>query len=150
MTAIIKATEKHLEATALLFDAYRVWYRLESDLARSRDFLRERIGRSESEIFLAIDEVTDEAVGFTQLYPYFSSTRMNRLWLLNDLFVRESHRGQGISLQLIDAAKDLARKTGALGINLETEKSNNVGNALYPRAGFKLYEKENFYFWLTN
>jgi len=150
VTKIIKATSNHLEATVLLFDAYRVWYRLESDLSGSRDFLKERIDRKESEIFLAIDPDTNEAVGFTQLYPYFSSTRMSRVWLLNDLFVRESHRGKGISVLLIEAAKKLARETGALGINLETEKSNEIGNTLYPRAGFKLYEKENFYFWLAN
>lgn len=150
MTKIIKATSEHLDATALLFDAYRVWYRLETDLEGSREFLQQRMEQNESEIFLAIDEDSGSAVGFTQLYPYFSSTRMSKLWLLNDLFVSKSHRGKGISLLLINAAKDLARKTGAIGLNLETEKSNIVGNALYPRAGFKRYEDENFYFWLAN
>ncbi len=150
MIKICKANLQHLDEMVSLFEAYRVWYRMESNPAAARKFLKERMDNKESEIFLAIDQDTGEAVGFTQLYPIFSSTRMGRVWLLNDLFVAADHRGRGISIQLIDAAKNLARETGAIGISLETEKSNVVGNTLYPRAEFKPQTEENFYFWLAN
>ncbi|HEX4374514.1 MAG TPA: GNAT family N-acetyltransferase [Puia sp.] len=59
----------------------------------------------------------------------------------------EEFRGKGISKQLIDAAKQLAKKTNAAWIMLETEKVNAVGNKLYPSSGFVLYDKNNFYCW---
>ena len=102
----------------------------------------------DSVIYVA--EIAEELVGFTQLYPIFSSTRMRRLWLLNDLFVHPAQRGQGLSLQLLDQAKKHCRETRACGVMLETEKSNTIGNRLYPRAGFQQNEGSNFYEWTNN
>lgn len=66
--------------------------------------------------------------------------------VLNDLFVNYDYRKKGISLGLIDQAKELVEKSGACGMYLETEKSNLVGNNLYPKAGFELNDS-NFYQW---
>ncbi len=134
-----------LQAVSQLFDAYRVWYRMQSDIEGAKNFLRERIANTESIIYGAFSE-EDEIAGFTQLYPLFSSTRMARLWLLNDLYVAEEYRGKGISIALIDRAKELARTTKAAGLILETETSNVIGNRLYPRTGFEL-DKHNHYYW---
>jgi GNAT superfamily N-acetyltransferase len=72
---------------------------------------------------------------------------MKKLWLLNDLFVDPSFRGQRISIDLIDVAKKLCRDSGACGMYLETARSNDIGNQLYPRAGFTLNADHNFYDW---
>ena len=74
---------------------------------------------------------------------------MRRVWLLNDLFVDENHRGSGVSLSLIENAKQLVRDTNAFAVFLETEKTNTIGNQLYPRAGFKLNEYSNYYEWIA-
>ena len=134
-----------LEALTDLFEAYRVWYRKEPDRDVARDFLRNRIERGESVIYLAVAD--DKAVGFTQLYPLFSSTRMKRVWLLNDLFVLDSYRGKGISKMLLERAKELAHQTDACEIMLETAKTNIIGNQLYPSAGFELGTDVNWYNW---
>lgn len=86
-------------------------------------------------------------VGFVQLFPIFSSTRMKRYWLLNDLFVNQNYRGKGFSKELLQAAKSLCKTSDACGILLETGKSNDVGNKLYTACGFELYESVNFYEW---
>ena len=83
---IFQATSQHIDQVVDLFDAYRVWYRKPSDKAAAKAFLLERIYAKESIIFVCENE-EKQLVGFTQLYPLFSSTRMKRLWLLNDLFV---------------------------------------------------------------
>ncbi len=143
----IREVEKNdLESLATLFDAYRVFYSKETDLTGSRNFLSERLHNEDSVVYVAENEA-GELTGFVQLYPLFSSVRMKRLWLLNDLFVDPVHRGKGISLKLIDRAKKLALETSACALLLETEKSNVIGNNLYPRAGFKLNETSNFYEW---
>ena len=142
---IRKAHIKDIDAVASLFDAYRVFYRKPSDIGGALAFLKDRLSHQDSIIFLA--EAEDKSiVGFTQLYPSYSSTKMKRLWILNDLYVDPSYRGQGISKQLIDQAKVHCKQTKAAGLLLETEKSNIIGNQLYPAVGFEL-ETNNFYFW---
>jgi len=142
---IRRATIEDINSLAALFDNYRVFYRKQTDLDAAEAFLKERLLNSDSIIFVAQQENT--LAGFTQLYPLFSSTRMKRIWLLNDLYVLPEFRGNGISHQLINAAKDLAIQSGAAGLLLETEKTNNIGNRLYPSAGFTLYNETNFYWW---
>ena len=80
---------------AVLFDAYRVFYKQESDIAGAERFLTERISNGQSVIYIARD--AGKAVGFTQLYPIYSSVSMKNAWLLNDLFVDEQERGKGIA-----------------------------------------------------
>jgi GNAT superfamily N-acetyltransferase len=144
---IQKATIADLEPLNDLFDQYRVFYKKVSDLEASAAFLRERIENNEAEIFIAWEG--EVATGFVQLFPIFSSTRMARLWVLNDLFVDPAHRGKGISKLLIDRAKQLCRDSNACGMYLETGKSNDIGNQLYPATDFELMDSVNFYEWTT-
>jgi len=142
---IVQATISDIDQLVPLFDAYRVFYRKESDLSRAKSFLTERIQNQESAVLIAYDGA--EAIGFTQLYPLFSSTRMVRTFLLNDLFVSPEYRGQGCSKLLIQAAKDYTVAHNGASLMLETEKSNVVGNNLYPSVGFTLDQDHNYYSW---
>lgn len=135
-----------VEQLAELFDSYRVWYGKKTDKVGAKNFLSERIKNNESTIYVC-ENSEAKLVGFVQLYPLFSSTRMKKLWLLNDLFVYADFRGQGVSIQLIERAKKLAKETTACGLILETEKSNTIGNNLYPKTGFELNTDSNFYEW---
>ena len=141
-----KATINDLNQLTELFNSYRVFYRKEADFNGAKAFIAERIENNESVIFVAEDE-TKELAGFVQLYPLFSSTRMKKLWLLNDLFVNPDFRSRGISIGLINKAKELVKETNACGMSLETEKTNIIGNKLYPKTGFILNEASNFYEW---
>ncbi|SHF19932.1 GNAT family N-acetyltransferase [Chryseobacterium takakiae] len=140
-----KATITDVYELAELFDQYRIFYHKNSDIPAAEKFLAERIKNKDSEIFVA--ENDGKLVGFVQLYPLFSSTRMKRYWLLNDLYVNESYRGNGYSKALIEEAKKMAKSSDACGILLETGKSNDIGNKLYPACGFEIYNEVNFYEW---
>lgn len=140
-----KAVMTDLPQLAELFDQYRVFYHKESDIPAAANFLQERLENKDSEIFVA--EENGSLTGFVQLYPIFSSTRMQRYWLLNDLYVNDNHRGKGYSKELIEESKELCRSSNACGILLETGKSNDIGNQLYPSCGFELYDSVNFYEW---
>lgn len=145
MRDIRKVIISDLPQLASLFDQYRVFYHKQSDIPAAENFIRERIENKDSEIFIA--EEDGILTGFVQLYPIFSSTRMQRYWLLNDLYVNENHRGKGFSKALIEESKDLCRSSKACGILLETGKGNDIGNQLYPACGFELYDSVNFYEW---
>lgn len=149
MLKIRKATIKDLNLVVELFDRYRVFYEKETDKEKAQEFLSDRLKLNDSEIFVA--EINNNyLVGFVQLYPLFSSTRMQRLWLLNDIFVDKGNRGNGISKQLIEASKEFCKQTNACGLILETAKTNIIGNELYPKVGFSLDEEHNYYSWDNN
>jgi len=143
---IRKATLKDIDRLTELFEAYRIFYKKLPDKESARAFLKARISNGESEIFIALHEDGD-MVGFVQLYPLFSSTKMKRLWLLNDLFVDPRFRGRGFSVKLIERSKQLCRETNACRLLLETAKTNYIGNNLYPKTGFTLDEDHNYYSW---
>ncbi len=140
------ATLQDLESLTLIFEKYRDFYKKQGDYEGAKSFLKERISNNQSVIYIA--EADGKTIGFTQLYPLFSSTRMKKLWLLNDLYVEEEYRQKGISIALIDKAKELCRETGACQLSLETSKTNMVGNNLYPKTDFQLDTEANFYYWV--
>lgn len=142
---IRKATLNDVDAVAELFDQYRTWYGKESNVTGAIEFLKARISKDESIVFIVVEG--DVMAGFTQLYPVFSSMRMQRQWLLNDLFVKDEYRGRGFSKALLEQAKELCRQTQACGFTLETAKSNNIGNKLYPAMGMELNTAFSFYNW---
>jgi len=146
MISIHRITIHDLDKLYPLFDAYRVFYEKDSDMEGAKNFLKERLKNNESVIYQAMDDAKN-VLGFIQLYPLFSSTRMSRLWLLNDLFVDPSARRQGIAKQLLERAKQHCQETKACGFFLETGVDNLEGNALYPAAGMTLNDDHNFYYW---
>jgi ribosomal protein S18 acetylase RimI-like enzyme len=137
---IITATPDHLEQLVPLFDAYRVFYNQPSDPNAARDFLRQRLLLRETVVFLALEGNT--ALGFTQLFPSFTSVGMKRLWILNDLYVVPESRGQRVGERLIERALQHAKASGAKGVVLETAHSNLSGQKLYERMGFSREDLE--------
>lgn len=140
---IIRANLSHVDAIAPLFDAYRVFYKQPSDLDASRNFIRERLTNDESIIALAIPSDQEETagsdvrgLGFTQLYPSFSSTTMKRLWILNDLFVAPEARKHGLGGALLDWAKDFALERGAKCLKLATQVENVTAQSVYHSHGY--------------
>lgn len=131
---ITHATPGDLDALSRLFDAYRQFHGQPSSLDAARDWLRNRLRFGESKVLVARQ---DEAiVGFAQLYPSFSSVRLGRSWIVNDLFVLPATRRQGIAHALLEAAADFARKEGAVAISLETARDNDAARAMYRAAGW--------------
>jgi ribosomal protein S18 acetylase RimI-like enzyme len=131
-----EATADDLPRLGALFDAYRVFYGQPPNPFAAQFFMGERLKRADSKIFLAVDNEKHQSVGFVQLYPTFSSVRVGRLWILNDIFVREDMRRTGIANALVDAAEIFARSTNAVGLTLMTAHTNAAAQALYRKRGF--------------
>ena len=117
-----------------LFNQFRVFYKKESDLGLAERFIRERLDNNESVIYVAMDG--DKPIGFTQLYPKYSSARAVKNWILNDLFVDAAYRKQGIGAKLIDQAAKFAKTSGSQFIQLETAVDNYSAQSLYEGLGF--------------
>ena len=122
-------TPKTVNEVALLFDEYRQFYGQPSNPSAAQKFLRERVAAGDSEILVAtFDNV---AVGFVQLYPSFSSVVMQRIWILNDLFVTVEYRKKGVATALLRSAKEFACKSGAARLVLATATDNSAAKKLY-------------------
>ena len=145
---IIQATTTELDKAAKLFDDYRVFYDQEPDLEGAKRFLNERMAGNESIIYLALDE-NNEALGFAQLYPSFTSVGMKKLWILNDLYVDLLHRKKGVAEALIERSKELSRSTGAAGLVLETQNENHPAQNLYTKTGWIKDNMHSNFFWKT-
>lgn len=127
---------QELERVVPLFDAYRQFYRQTSDPTGARAFLRARIAREESVIFLARDE-DGRARGFVQLYPTFSSVTLAARWILNDLYVAPEARRSGVGRALLERAREHAIESGANGLVLATAEDNRSAQALYESCGWR-------------
>jgi ribosomal protein S18 acetylase RimI-like enzyme len=126
-----------------LFDAYRQFYRQPSDPGRAERFLRERLERGESVIFLAFDG--GESAGFVQLYASFWSVAACRSWILNDLYVVPHFRGGGVGRALLERARAHAEATGAGGMSLATQRDNHTAQRLYESLGW-VRDEEFFHY----
>ena len=129
-----QATVADLESLVCLFDGYRQFYGQASDLTGARAFLMERFEHQQSTLFVAVED--EKVVGFTQLYPSFSSVGLSRLFILNDLFVSPDARGGGVGRALLQAACDYGRAVGAARLCLSTAVTNVAAQALYEIAGW--------------
>lgn len=63
---IVRATSDDVPDIATLFDAYRRFYHQKPKRSWSEEFLKRRLSRNESVIFLAL--MNERAVGFAQPY----------------------------------------------------------------------------------
>lgn len=126
------------DLVAPLFALYREFYGKRYDEAVAADFLRARLERDESVVLLA--ERHGDAVGFSQLYPGFSSVSAAPVWALNDLYVLEQARGSGAAQGLMDKAAQLAREAGAVALQLATAVDNARAQRLYEKQGYRVEE----------
>lgn len=134
-----QAVQADIEALVPLFDGYRQFYGRPSDIPAVREFLLARFNHGESTLFIAHEGNTP--VGFTQLYPSFSSVSLARVFVLNDLFVHEQARRKGVASKLMTAAIEFAKSLGAVRVSLSTATANESAQALYQSAGWKRDEQ---------
>lgn len=127
-----------------LFDKYRMFYNQPSDITLAQNFIQHRLDNNESIIFVALvkRDGIEIPVGFTQLYPVYSSVGAIKNWILNDLYVDAGFRKQGIGETLIKSAMEFAKKEGAKYIELSTATDNYTAQGLYIAIGFEKQEPD--------
>lgn len=123
-----------VDHVSILLDKYRQFYGEPSRPDESRRFLMDRMCLGETQTIIA--QISHVTVGFTQLFPSFSSVTLQRLWILNDLYVDEKFRGRGVGRRLLSAAADFGRRSGAKQLFIEGAVANTRARGLYEKFGF--------------
>jgi GNAT superfamily N-acetyltransferase len=139
--SVRQAVYSDIEDLAKLFDQYRVFQGMKSDLSAARSFLKARFDHGESVVFIAFENST--ALGFAQLYPSYSSTSLARVFILNDLFVHENGRRKGIASKLLAALESYAWSHEAVRVTLNVAIENTMGQQLYEAQG---WDKDSQFF----
>jgi GNAT superfamily N-acetyltransferase len=87
----------------------------------------------------------DQLVGLAHYLFHRSTTRINDVCYLNDLFTLPSVRGRGIGRQLILGVYAAARAAGSQRVYWQTQEANAAGRRLYDQVaaheGFIIYSQ---------
>jgi GNAT superfamily N-acetyltransferase len=128
-------TEAQLGALLPLIAAYQRFYEVEQiDEERNRAFFKRFLAPSEDGMLLGAWR-GGELVGYACLYWHFTSLVPAETVLMNDLFVVEASRGEGVGRALIEAGAAAGRERGAHHMEWATEPDNEAAQRLYDSIG---------------
>jgi GNAT superfamily N-acetyltransferase len=145
---VLRAYTRHLSLIVGLFDEYRQHNAQPPNPDGGRVFLAERLERRDSAIFFASEGSGSfqRALGFTQIYPSFSSVWLKRIWILNDLYVHPDCRRRGIAKALHDRARQHAVETKAHGLVFSSAGGTDAVRFLSDKLGYVHDEKVHHFF----
>ena len=90
-----------------------------------------------------------EAVGYVVVTVCFSLEFAGRYALVDELYVREAHRGRGIGARALEVAAEACRELDVSALRLEVDVTNMRGMAFYRRLGFALQERHMMSRWIA-
>ena len=89
-----------------------------------------------------------EAAGYLVLTFGFSLEFHGRDALVDELYVREAHRGAGLGTRLLHAIEEACRAAGIHALHLEVDHANPRAKALYHREGYRDHGRHLLTKWL--
>ncbi|QQZ09841.1 GNAT family N-acetyltransferase [Heyndrickxia vini] len=82
-----------------------------------------------------VAESEGKLVGFSTLYFTFSTTRVKKVAILNDLFVAPSMRGLKVGEQLFKESLAYTKANDYAAMSWQTAYDNLIGQSLYEKMG---------------
>jgi len=142
MIRIREAAGDDLPALGRLFDEYRQFYQLPTEVEGATGYIGARLAAGDSVVLVAADE-SEQLLGFTQLYPTWCSLLAGPVYVLYDLYVPPHARRRGVARTLLEAAAGRAKRDGKLRMTLSTARTNVNAQALYESLG---WERDNEFY----
>jgi GNAT superfamily N-acetyltransferase len=128
-------SRQQLEALLPMIAVYQRFYEVEDvDEERNRAFFSRFLAPSDDGMLLGAWSGEDLA-GYACLYWHFTSLVPAETVLMNDLYVDEARRGEGIGRALIEASAQVARERGAHHLEWATAPDNKTAQHLYDSTG---------------
>ena len=101
-------------------------------LALARSLIKDPQGEG---VQLLARDAGGRPTGFATVYWSWSTTDACRIGVMNDLFVAEQARGQGLAEQLIEACRAECARRSARRLTWQTAPDNRRAQAVYDRVG---------------
>jgi GNAT superfamily N-acetyltransferase len=96
-------------------------------------------------VFALVAESGGQLLGLTHYLFHRSTTAIDPLCYLQDLFTSEAARGKGVGRALINGVYEQARRAGSPRVYWQTHETNHTAMLLYDkvaeRSGFVVYRK---------
>jgi GNAT superfamily N-acetyltransferase len=132
-----------------LWDGYNAFYGRSGETALAESITAATWARffdSAEPVYAFVAEVDGRVVGLVHYLYHRSTTRMNDVCYLQDLFTEASLRGKGVGRRLIQQVYDAASSAGSSRVYWTTQVTNQAGRLLYDKVanhqGFIIYSKE--------
>ena len=148
-TTIRALREQDYPAWQPLWDGYNAFYGREGPTALDPEITRttwRRIFESAEPVFALVAESEGKMLGITHYLYHRSTTRIELICYLQDLFTLPTARGRGVGRALIEAVYRDAAASGIKRVYWQTQHSNAAGRLLYDKVakhlGFIVYSHD--------
>lgn len=90
-----------------------------------------------------------ETIGYVVLTLGFSLEYRGRDAFVDELYIREGHRGHGVGKKVLKYVEGACRSLGVQALHLEVERANTNARAFYHKAGFMDHERFLMTKWIS-
>ena len=132
-----------------LWDGYNAFYGREGATALPEGVTEaswQRFLNPQVPMFAQVAESEGQLLGLVHYLFHHSTSRLQPVCYLQDLFTAPQSRGQGVGKALIEAVYRDAQLAGACRVYWQTQHDNTAGRALYDKMaahkGFIVYSHE--------
>ena len=133
----------------VLWAGYNAFYGRAGDTALPReisDTTWRRFFDANEPVFALLAEDDGHVAGLAHFLFHRSTTRLEPVCYLQDLFTLPAHRGRGVGRALIEGVHARAQSAGATRLYWQTQENNAAGRALYDQVaqhrGFIVYSRD--------
>jgi len=142
-------TQSDYDGWRVLWDGYNAFYGRSGDAALAEEITRatwQRFFDPSEPVHALVALESGQVVGLAHYIFHRSTTRLNHVCYMQDLFTAERVRGQGIGRRLIEAVYAAAGTAGSSRVYWQTQNTNAAGRALYDKVakhgGFIVYSHD--------
>jgi len=132
-----------------LWDGYNAFYGRKDETALPDEITQttwQRFLDPAEPVFAVVAEREGQIVGLAHYLFHRSTTQIQPVCYLQDLFTVPSERGRGIGRSLIEAVCEQAQAAGSKRVYWQTHESNAAGRILYDKVaqhlGFIVYSRK--------
>lgn len=93
-------------------------------------------------------QLSQEIIGYCVLTWWFSLEFQGKSAFLDEIYLREDFRGQGLGSQIIARLSDVCRQNNICALRLEVEHENQGAYQMYQRQGFLAHPRYLMSKWL--
>jgi GNAT superfamily N-acetyltransferase len=83
----------------------------------------------------------EQAIGYVVLTLGYSLEYHGRDAFIDEIYIRESHRGKGIGAKAVQFVEEACRTLEVRALHLEVERANTNAQAFYHKTGFEDHDR---------
>ncbi len=122
------------ELTKLMYEYVVDFYqRPRPEVGKMHHIIELLLEQEEGVQFVA--EKGGKLAGFATLYFTYSTTRADKITVMNDLYVVEEDRGSGVAQELFKACEDYTKENGYVHMSWVTAPDNYRAQRFYEKMG---------------